>query len=625
MFLTEDKLSRTEMKKLERKLEMCMCGIVGVVGSQNTKNILLNGLHKLEYRGYDSAGIMISHNEEMFVTKTPGRVAELEALVANKESAGTGIGHTRWATHGEPTENNAHPHLSKSGRFGLVHNGVIENFEWLKETYLSDITLSGDTDSEIVVEVVDYFSKQGLSTIDAFSKMLEEVKGSYALALIDTEDDSQIFLAKNKSPLLVGLADGYNLVGSDAMAMINETDRFVEIMDGEKIILSATNMLILNKDNEEVTRDFYVAEIDANDTEKGLYPHYMLKEIDEQPAVMRTLIQEYVTPTGKSTIPVEIVSEMAESDRIYVVGCGTSWHAGLVGKKMLEELTQIPVEVHLASEMGYDMPILSKKPFFIFLTQSGETADSRQVLVKINEMKLPSLTITNVKGSTLSREATHTLLLHAGPEIAVASTKAYTSQISVMLFLAKALGEKLGQEKAKGLDIVHELGIVAAAMESLVDDKDHYAQLSQSFLNETRNAFYIGRGLDYAVSLEGALKLKEISYIQAEGFAAGELKHGTIALIEKGTPVVALISNKEMGSHTRGNIKEVESRGAKSLVIALEGLEKETDAIVLPHVHELVTPLVTVIPLQLLAYYASLQRDLDVDKPRNLAKSVTVE
>ena len=444
MFLTEDKLSRTEMKKLERKLEMCMCGIVGVVGSQNTKNILLNGLHKLEYRGYDSAGIMISHNEEMFVTKTPGRVAELEALVANKESAGTGIGHTRWATHGEPTENNAHPHLSKSGRFGLVHNGVIENFEWLKKTYLSDITLSGDTDSEIVVEVVDYFSKQGLSTIDAFSKMLEEVKGSYALALIDTEDDSQIFLAKNKSPLLVGLADGYNLVGSDAMAMINETDRFVEIMDGEQIILSATDMVILNKDNEEVTRDFYVAEIDANDTEKGLYPHYMLKEIDEQPAVMRTLIQEYVTPTGESTIPVEIVSEMAESDRIYVVGCGTSWHAGLVGKKMLEELTQIPVEVHLASEMGYDMPILSKKPFFIFLTQSGETADSRQVLVKINEMNLPSLTITNVKGSTLSREATHTLLLHAGPEIAVASTKAYTSQISVMLFLAKALGEKLG-------------------------------------------------------------------------------------------------------------------------------------------------------------------------------------
>lgn len=602
-----------------------MCGIVGVVGSQNAKNILLNGLHKLEYRGYDSAGIMISSESGMYVSKTAGRVADLEKLVSDREDNGTGIGHTRWATHGEPTENNAHPHLSKSGRYGLVHNGVIENFEWLRETYLSDITLKGDTDSEIIVEVVDYFSRQGLSTLEAFSKMLEEVKGSYALALIDVKDDSKIYLAKNKSPLLVGLADGYNLVGSDAMAMINETDRFVEIMDGEKIILTATDMIILNKNNEEVSRDFYIAEIDANDTEKGLYPHYMLKEIDEQPAVMRTLIQEYMTSNGESTIDPEIISKMAESDRIYIVGCGTSWHAGLVGKKMVEKLTNIPVEVHLASEMGYDMPILSKNPFFIFLTQSGETADSRQVLVKINELNLPTLTITNVKGSTLSREATYTLLLHAGPEIAVASTKAYTSQITVMLFLAKALGEKLGQKQAEKLDIVHELGIVASAMESLVGDKDHYSELSKKFLLNSRNAFYIGRGLDYAVSLEGALKLKEISYIQAEGFAAGELKHGTIALIEDGTPVVALITNEEMGSHTRGNIKEVESRGAKSLVIALEGLEKETDDIVLPHVHQLVTPLVTVIPLQLLAYYASLQRDLDVDKPRNLAKSVTVE
>ncbi|MEG0732534.1 MAG: glutamine--fructose-6-phosphate transaminase (isomerizing) [Vagococcus sp.] len=602
-----------------------MCGIVGVVGSKNAKNILLNGLHKLEYRGYDSAGIMISSEEGMYVTKTAGRVAELEALVSDREDNGTGIGHTRWATHGEPTENNAHPHLSKSGRYGLVHNGVIENFEWLRETYLSDVKLNGDTDSEIIVEVVDYFSKQGLSTLAAFTKMLQEVKGSYALALIDVTDDSKIYLAKNKSPLLVGLADGYNLVGSDAMAMINETDRFVEIMDGEKIVLTANEMVILNQDNQEITRDFYVAEIDANDTEKGLYPHYMLKEIDEQPAVMRTLVQEYVTPNGESTIDSDIIEEMAKSDRIYIVGCGTSWHAGLVGQKMIEKLTNIPVEVHLASEMGYDMPILSKNPFFIFLTQSGETADSRQVLVKINELNLPTLTITNVKGSTLSREATYTLLLHAGPEIAVASTKAYTSQITVMLFLAKALGEKLGQQEAKELDVVHELGIVASAMESLVADKDHYAALSEKFLLDSRNAFYIGRGLDYAVSLEGALKLKEISYIQAEGFAAGELKHGTIALIEDGTPVVALISNEEMGSHTRGNIKEVESRGAKTLVVALEGLEKETDDIVLPHVHQLVTPLVTVIPLQLLAYYASLQRDLDVDKPRNLAKSVTVE
>lgn len=602
-----------------------MCGIVGVVGSQNTKNILLNGLHKLEYRGYDSAGIMLSNENGMYVSKTPGRVAELEALVSDQKDAGTGIGHTRWATHGQPTENNAHPHLAKSGRFGLVHNGVIENYEDLREKYLADITLAGDTDSEIIVEVVDHFSKQGLSTLDAFTKMLGEVKGSYALALIDVEDDQKIYLAKNKSPLLIGLADGYNLVGSDALAMIAETDRFVEIMDGERIILTATQVTILDVNNQEVSRDFYVAEIDANDAEKGLYPHYMAKEIDEQPAVMRTLIQEYMTIDGKSTIDSAILDEMTASDRIYIVGCGTSWHAGIVGKKIIEELTGIPVEIHLASEMGYDMPILSKKPYFIFLTQSGETADSRQVLVKVNAMKLPSLTITNVKGSTLSREATHTLLLHAGPEIAVASTKAYTSQIAVMAFLAKAMGEKLSNAYAQALDLVHELGIVAAGMETLVDMKEDFAKLSEDFFFETRNAFYIGRGLDYAVSLEGSLKLKEISYIQAEGFAAGELKHGTIALIEDNTPVVAIISNEEMGSHTRGNVKEVESRGAKTLVIAVEGFEKDTDAIVLPHVHGLISPLLTVIPLQFLAYYASLQRDLDVDKPRNLAKSVTVE
>ena len=602
-----------------------MCGIVGVVGNNNAKEILITGLHKLEYRGYDSAGIMISSNNQMFVKKTPGRVAELEELVENYANSGTGIGHTRWATHGEPKNENAHPHLAKSGRFGLVHNGVIENYEELKNKYLADVTLVGDTDSEIIVEVIDYFSRQGMETMVAFNQMLSEVKGSYAFALIDVMDDDKLYLAKNKSPLLVGLADGYNLVGSDAMAMINETDRFVEIMDKERIILTSDSIEIFNEQEELVTREAYQAEIDASDTEKGLYPHYMLKEIDEQPTVMRTLIQEYVTLNGESTISPDILSEISESDRIYIVGCGTSWHAGLVGKKMLEELTGIPVEVNLASEMGYDMPILSKKPYFIFLTQSGETADSRQVLVKINELNLPSLTITNVKGSTLSREATHTLLLHAGPEIAVASTKAYTSQIAVMLFLSKALGEVLGNQKAKDLDIVHELGIVASSMESLVDEKESYAKLSETFLADTRNSFYIGRGLDYAVSLEGALKLKEISYIQAEGFAAGELKHGTIALIEEGTPVVALITSEEMGSHTRGNIKEVETRGAKTLVIALEGLEKETDAIVLPHVHELATPLLSVIPLQFLAYYASLQRDLDVDKPRNLAKSVTVE
>ncbi|MGX4686022.1 glutamine--fructose-6-phosphate transaminase (isomerizing) [Vagococcus sp. JNUCC 83] len=602
-----------------------MCGIVGVIGHNRAKDILLTGLEKLEYRGYDSAGIMVADDSTAYLVKTPGRVSELRALANNVPEGHIGIGHTRWATHGVPNVENAHPHQSTSEKFCLVHNGVIENYLELKNDYLSEIALKGDTDSEIVVELVDYFYRQGNSSFEAFKAALDKVEGSYAIALMDVEDNNTLYLAKNKSPLLIGIGEECHFVGSDAMAMINETNQFIEIKDGERIKLTPSTLTIFDEEGNTVSREPFVADIDATDTEKGLYPHYMLKEIDEQPSVMRKLISEYLTEDGVSTIDDEMVSHMTSSDRIYIVGCGTSWHAGLVGKKIIEELTNIPVEVHLASEMGYDMPILSEKPFFIFLTQSGETADSRQVLVKVNELNLPSLTITNVKGSTLSREATYTLLLHAGPEIAVASTKAYTSQIAVIAYLAQAMGMKKGIELAKNIDLAHEMAIIASVMDSMISEKELIANLSESFLGHTRNAFFIGRGLDYAVSMEAALKLKEISYIQAEGFAAGELKHGTIALIEEGTPVIAIITDEKTASHTRGNAKEVESRGANVLTISLENVAHEGDELVLLPVHELLTPLVSVVPLQLLAYYASLQRGLDVDKPRNLAKSVTVE
>lgn len=602
-----------------------MCGIVGVIGNNQAKDILLTGLEKLEYRGYDSAGIMVADDTEAYLVKAPGRVSELKALANNIPEGHIGIGHTRWATHGVPNTENAHPHQSTSGKFCLVHNGVIENYLELKNDYLTDIALKGDTDSEIVVELVDYFYRQGKTPFEAFKAALDKVEGSYAIALMDVEDSNTLYLAKNKSPLLIGLGENCHYVGSDAMAMINETNEFVEIKDGERIILTPGELTIFDRESNKLSRESFVADIDATDTEKGLYPHYMLKEIDEQPSVMRKLISEYLTEDGKTTIDEDTISHMASSDRIYIVGCGTSWHAGLVGKKIIEELTHIPVEVHLASEMGYDMPILSEKPFFIFLTQSGETADSRQVLVKVNELNLPSLTITNVKGSTLSREATYTLLLHAGPEIAVASTKAYTSQIAVMAYLAQSIGLKKGLEKASSIDLAHEMAIIASVMDSMISEKELIAGLSESLLGTTRNAFFIGRGLDYAVSMEAALKLKEISYIQAEGFAAGELKHGTIALIEEGTPVISIITDEKTASHTRGNAKEVESRGANVLTISLENVAHEGDELVLLPVHELLTPLVSVVPLQLLAYYASLQRGLDVDKPRNLAKSVTVE
>ncbi len=600
-----------------------MCGIVGIVGKSNAEQVILNGLERLEYRGYDSAGLYVADRTSGHLVKAQGRIKNLEDKVTPEVTGTIGIGHTRWATHGKPSEKNAHPHTSSNQELVLVHNGVIENFEELHQIYLSDHHFEGQTDTEIVVHLIEVLKKD-LSTKEAFKKALSLIRGSYAFALVDKNDPETIYVAKNKSPLLIGLGDGFNVICSDALAMLDQTTHFVEIEDGEMVTVTAETIEIEDLKGNLVYRESYEAQLDLTDIEKGTYPYYMLKEIDEQPAVMRRLVQEY-QGTGEVTIDDALKDQMIASDRIYIVACGTSNHAGWAAKAILESLTQIPVEVHLSSEFGYNMPLLSAKPFFIFLSQSGETADSRQVLVKINQMNLPSLTITNVAGSTLSREADHTLLLHAGPEIAVASTKAYTAQIAVLTLLAKAIGDAKGIAAARDFDVFHELSIVASAMETLVDEKAVISQLAEEYLSDSRNAFYIGRSNDYYVSMEAALKLKEISYIQAEGFAAGELKHGTIALIEEGTPVIGIITEEVTGSHTRGNLKEVESRGAHTLVIVSQELAKATDHIVLPSVHPLVTSLVAVIPTQLLAYFATLQRGYDVDKPRNLAKSVTVE
>ena len=600
-----------------------MCGIVGIVGKSNAEQVILNGLERLEYRGYDSAGLYVADRTSGHLVKAQGRIKNLEDKVTPEVTGTIGIGHTRWATHGKPSEKNAHPHTSSNQELVLVHNGVIENFEELHQNYLSDHHFEGQTDTEIVVHLIEVLKKD-LSTKEAFKKALSLIRGSYAFALVDKNDPETIYVAKNKSPLLIGLGDGFNVICSDALAMLDQTTHFVEIEDGEMVTVTAETIEIEDLKGNLVYRESYEAQLDLTDIEKGTYPYYMLKEIDEQPAVMRRLVQEY-QGTGEVTIDDALKDQMIASDRIYIVACGTSNHAGWAAKAILESLTQIPVEVHLSSEFGYNMPLLSAKPFFIFLSQSGETADSRQVLVKINQMNLPSLTITNVAGSTLSREADHTLLLHAGPEIAVASTKAYTAQIAVLTLLAKAIGDAKGIAAAQDFDVFHELSIVASAMETLVDEKAVISQLAEDYLSVSRNAFYIGRSNDYYVSMEAALKLKEISYIQAEGFAAGELKHGTIALIEEGTPVIGIITEEVTGSHTRGNLKEVESRGAHTLVIVSQELAKATDHIVLPSVHPLLTSLVAVIPTQLLAYFATLQRGYDVDKPRNLAKSVTVE
>lgn len=603
-----------------------MCGIVGIIG-KSARDVVLNGLKKLEYRGYDSAGIYLNDlNGHEYLTKAVGRIKNLEDKLSDNEQGLVGIGHTRWATHGKPSIANSHPHYSSDKRFYLVHNGVIENYAELKEKYLSDVSFNSDTDTEVVVQLIAKIAKEKcLSGFLAFKEALKLINGSYAFLLVDNKEPNHIFIAKNKSPMMLGIGDGFNIIASDAISVLDQTKLFIDLQDGDVADVTASAINIEDIAGNHIERKPYLVNIDPNSASKGTYEFYMLKEIDEQPSVMRRLSKEYFNDDADFKVDANIVQSVAQSDRIYILAAGTSYHAGLVGKNIIEKYTDIPVEVGIASEFGYHFPKLSKKPFFIFLSQSGETADSRVVLKQVNQLGLPSLTITNVAGSTLSREATYTMLLKAGPEIAVASTKAYTAQVAVQAILAKAVGEYLKIAAAIDFDLKRQLALVAEGMQEIVDGKEKINSLAKKYLATTRNAFYIGRGVDYAVALEGALKLKEVSYIQTEGFAAAELKHGTIALIEKGVPVVTLINDPATADLTRGNIQEVESRGANVITIVAKKFAKATDDIILPDVDYYLSPLVTVVPAQLLAYYASKNKGLDVDKPRNLAKSVTVE
>ena len=593
-----------------------MCGIVGYIGNQDVKEVLLAGLEKLEYRGYDSAGIAVVNNG-VHIFKDKGRIANLRAVVDETLESTVGIGHTRWATHGKPNKRNSHPHQSATGRFTIVHNGVIENEQELRKEYLPNYNFISDTDTEVIAALIELFVSEKESVELAIRHVMSLIHGSYALGILDAQSPDVLYAAKNKSPMLIGVGNGFNMIGSDAMAMLQCTNEFVEIEDEEFIILTREEVKIYNLLGVTVKRQSFTAELDASDIEKGTYPHYMLKEIDEQPYVIRRIVEQYFVD-GDYKIDKDIVNAVQEADRLYIVAAGTSMHAGFVGKQMFEQLAGIPTEVHIASEFVYNTPVISKNPLFIFISQSGETADSRAVLVKIKKLGYKSLTITNVPGSTLSREADHTLLLFAGPEIAVASTKAYTAQIAVQAVLAAKVAGMSGEVLSR------ELAIVANVIESITDHKELYEEVAKEYLT-ARNCFYIGRHVDFYVALEASLKLKEISYIQTEGFAAGELKHGTIALIEDGTPVIAIISQESVNLNTRSNVKEVKARGAKTVIISLKSLSSETDQIVIDDVHPLLTPLVTVVPTQLISYYAALQRDLDIDKPRNLAKSVTVE
>ena len=599
-----------------------MCGIVGYVGSKPAQEHLIKGLSKLEYRGYDSAGIATMANNTISIFKQKGRIKDLEETLNKDNLDVVGIGHTRWATHGPATVHNAHPHNSDNGRFVLVHNGIIENFNEIKTNLLNDVTFKSDTDTEVIVQLLEKKSLDFPDTLEAFKETVKELEGSYAIAMIDKEENNTIYAAKNKSPLLIGLGKEENMVASDAMAVIHLTDQFVEIEDGEVVVLTKDDIKHYKLSGENVVRTPFKAELDVNDLEKGTYAHYMLKEIDEQPTVIRRLLSEYEV-NGRFDIESDIKQDVMNATRIFIVACGTSYHAGLVGKKLIENLVQIPTEVHIASEFTQELPLMDQNSLVVFISQSGETADSREALQLVKKKGIKTLTITNVKGSTLSREADNTLLLYAGPEIAVASTKAYTAQVAVLTILAEVMRREKGIES--DFDLKVEMSKIAQGMERMVNDKEVFEKIAKDYLSEARNCFFIGRTMDYCVCLEGALKLKEISYIQAEGFAGGELKHGTIALIEEGTPVIVPITSQQINLMIRGNVQEVNARGANSCILAMEGLEQEGDDYILPKVHPLLSALISVVPTQLISYYAALHRGCDIDRPKNLAKSVTVQ
>lgn len=593
-----------------------MCGIVGSLGKFNARDVVLKGLERLEYRGYDSAGLALLRKNKITVFKDIGRVKNLMRITPKLESH-IGIGHTRWATHGKVTQSNSHPHYSMNERFILVHNGIIENAKELKDSRLSQYDFRTETDSEVVAFLIEHYFQKYNNVNDAIRKTMSLIDGSYALVIIDTQDCNKLYAAKNKSPLLVGVSDEGFIVGSDIMPLIDHCQHFIPLEDGSFIEMDIDKNItiydIIGKKREYELHDVVV---NSNDIGKGNYEHYMLKEIDEQASVIRRIISEYFIDNN-IVLNNKIVKSFEKCERIYILAAGSSAHAGYVAKGYFEQLAGIPTEVHISSEFVYNTPVISKNPLFIYISQSGETADSRACLVKTKAMGYPSLAITNVATSTLAREADAYLDIFAGPEIAVASTKAYVASLAILLILAFRFGK---QE----FNLKQELSKAAGIMDDLINKKEAINKLSKEVLKK-RNAFFIGRGLDYYIAMEAALKLKEISYIQAEGFAAGELKHGTIALIEENTPVAAIITNKNVNLNTRSNLMEVESRGAKTMVISLKSFSLDTDQIVIEDIHPLVAPMVVIIPCQLLAYYGAILQGNDVDKPRNLAKSVTVE
>ena len=610
-----------------------MCGIVGYIGFNQASDFLLDGMAKLEYRGYDSAGIaVIGADNVIKIQKKVGRLANLEAIVKADPNEGTvGIGHTRWATHGRPSDMNSHPHSSEDGKFAVVHNGIIENYMPLKEELIEKgYYFKSETDTEVVAHLLaDMYDGDFVGTV---RRMLARVDGAYALDIICADEPDKIICTKKENPLVIGLGKGENFVASDIPAIINYTRDTYILSDGELAIVTRDNVSVFDREGNAVDKEIFHVSWNAEAAEKGGYEHFMLKEIHDQPKAVRDTFGTHISEDGKTVIFDELnwtADDVAAFNKILIVACGTAYHAGLVTKQYIENLARIPVNVEIASEYRYSNPLTDDKTLCIVISQSGETSDTLAALKEAKRHGAKSLAITNVVGSSISREADNTVYTWAGPEISVASTKAYTTQLVAGLLFAVYLGQLNGKmDPALGGEILCGVKSLPTLIHEIFEVDEDMKAFAKHYGFKS-DAFFLGRAIDYAVAMEGALKLKEISYIHAEAYAGGELKHGTLALIEEGVPVIALATQEDVYDKMISNIREVKAREAVVIGIGMKGdeeLSKHVDhTIYVPRANKFIAPILAVVPLQLLAYYAAITRGADVDKPRNLAKSVTVE
>ena len=610
-----------------------MCGIVGYIGFNQASDFLLDGMAKLEYRGYDSAGIAVIGPENVIkIQKKVGRLANLEAIVkADPNERTVGIGHTRWATHGRPSDMNAHPHSSEDGKFAVVHNGIIENYMPLKEELIEKgYHFKSETDTEVVAHLLeDMYDGDFVSTV---RRMLDRVDGAYALEIICADEPDKIICTKKENPLVIGLGKGENFVASDIPAIINYTRDTYILNDGELAIVTRDNVSVFDRAGHAIDKEVFHVSWNAEAAEKGGYEHFMLKEIHDQPKAVRDTFGTHISEDGKTVIFDELnwtADDVAAFNKILIVACGTAYHAGLVTKQYIENLARIPVNVEIASEYRYSNPLTDDKTLCIVISQSGETSDTLAALKEAKRHGAKSLAITNVVGSSISREADNTVYTWAGPEISVASTKAYTTQLVAGLLFAVYLGQLNGKmDPALGGEILCGVKSLPTLIHEIFEVDEDMKAFAKHYGFKS-DAFFLGRAIDYAVAMEGALKLKEISYIHAEAYAGGELKHGTLALIEEGVPVIALATQEDVYDKMISNIREVKAREAVVIGIGMKGdeeLSKHVDhTIYVPRANKFIAPILAVVPLQLLAYYAAITRGADVDKPRNLAKSVTVE